>query len=88
MRENNKTSGKSCFLLCIFGLKFFTEIACFICVCIICSLSRKNPFEAHSITNLDFYFNDVVNTSNTTNLMQNNILYKNSINKRLTKMLS
>ena len=78
---------KSNYLLYIASLKFFTELACFICICIICGLSRKNPFETHSIGNLDLYFNDVVNTSNTTNLIQNNTIYKNLIDKRLIKML-
>ena len=72
---------KSNYLLCIASLKFFTELACFICICIICGLSRKNPFETHSIRNLDLYFNDVVNTSNKTILMQNNNIYKNLIDK-------
>jgi len=78
---------KSNFLKCIASLKFFTELACFICICIICSLSRKNPFDTHSIRNLDLYFNDVVNTSNTTNLIQDDNINKNLINKRLIKML-
>ena len=72
----------------IVGLKFLTEFACFICICIICSLSRKNPFEIHTIGDLDSYFNDVVNTSNITTISSNNIIYDNSINKRFIKMLS
>ena len=75
-------------LLNIISLKFLTELACFICICIICSLSRKNPFETHSIGDLDLYFNDVVNTSSITTLIQNNIIYNNSINNSLIKKLS
>jgi len=68
-------------------LKFIIETASFICICIICGLSRKNPFEYHSIKNLDIYFNDVVNNSNTKNFLPNDSIYKNLINKHLIKML-
>ena len=81
-------SFKRGFLLIIAILKILSEIACFICICIICSLNRKNQFETHFIGNLDLYFNDVEITSNKKNLIPNNIIYKNSINKRLIKMLS
>lgn len=40
----------------VYCLYFFIEIGNFICVCILCSLSRKNPFENHIIGDLNLYF--------------------------------
>ena len=56
-----------CFASCI----VLTEFACFICVCVLCGLSKKNPFEIYTIEELSLYFNDVENkTSNITNIIE------------------
>lgn len=53
-----------------FCLKYLTELACFICVCILCGLSRKNPFESHTIGDLSKYFVDAPkNSTNSTNII-------------------
>ena len=44
---------------CVSILTILIEIASFICACILCALSAKNPFETHTIGNLTLYFNDV-----------------------------
>ena len=38
-----------------FILRFLIEIASFICVCILVSLSKNDPFEEHIIGNLSKY---------------------------------
>ena len=45
-------------------LKSLVEIACFICDCILCGLSSKNPLETHTIGNLTSYCNVEANTPN------------------------
>lgn len=51
------------FFACFFCLKLLAEIGCFVCICILCSLSSKNPFENHTIGNLSNYFYEPVNTT-------------------------
>ena len=51
------------FYECTYGLKFIVEIGCFVCVCILCGLSSKNPFENHVIANLSNYFYNEENTT-------------------------
>ena len=62
------------FYECTYGLKFIVEIGCFVCVCILCGLSSKNPFESHVIANLSNYFYD---EENTTTLIANKRKYNN-----------
>jgi len=74
---------KKCQLLSsIFYLKFFIEIGCFICVCILVDISKDDPFEKHIIGDLNLYFIDSLNTLNKrayTNFLINNITSKKSI---------
>ena len=49
-----------------FILRFLIEIASFICVCILVSLSKNDPFEEHTIGNLSKYFKNVLDQDNTT----------------------
>ena len=49
--------------ICCFGLKILIEIACFACVCALCSLSSKDPFKSHVIGDLNQYFYGEENTS-------------------------
>jgi len=69
----------------IIFLKILIEIACFICICILCSSSRKNPLDNHIIGDLSNYFNDISN--NTMNITKDNI-YNNNINKELINISS
>ena len=48
----------------IIHLKFVVELACFICICVLCGLSAKNPFKNHIIGDLSNYFTDVNNNTN------------------------
>jgi hypothetical protein len=58
--SSNFKAKKQCSLLnCLTTLTILIEIASFICACILCALSAKNPFETHTIGNLTLYFNDV-----------------------------
>ena len=47
-------------------LRYLIEIASFICVCILVSLSKNDPFEEHIIGNLSEYFKNVLDQDNTT----------------------
>jgi len=49
-----------------FILRYLIEIASFICVCILVSLSKNDPFEEHTIGNLSKYFKNVLDQDNTT----------------------
>ena len=49
-----------------FILRFWIEITSFICVCILVSLSKNDPFEEHTIGNLSKYFKNVLDQDNTT----------------------
>jgi len=44
------------------------QIGIFVCICILCSLSSKDPFKSHRIGNITSYFNGNYNF-NTTNLI-------------------
>lgn len=59
-----KKYGKFTYFHCIILLKFASELACFVCICILCGLSAKNPFENHIIGDLSTYFTDVKNITN------------------------
>ena len=71
----------SCIFVCIiYLLKSFLEFGSFICVCILCNLSKKNPFEKHYIGDLSNYFKDEINTS--IPITSNEyIIFNNRINK-------
>ena len=61
--KNNKNDKDEELKICYkfsMTLKFLVEIGCFICVCILCSMSSKNPLENHLIGNLSNYFLDTV----------------------------
>ena len=72
------------FILC---LKLLAELACFICICILCDLSSKNPFKNHKIGNLTIYFTDAENniTSNINKLGYIDMKYKTGIKRRMLK---
>ena len=76
--------GKSKYTLqiTVFCFKLLIEIANFICVFILVSSSRKNPFEKHIIGNLTnyFYFYDEGSTSflNINKRKNNNVLFNNN----------
>lgn len=58
--SSNFKAKKQCSVVhCLIFLTILIEIASFICACILCALSAKNPFETHTIGNLTLYFNDV-----------------------------
>ena len=59
-----KKYGKFTYFHCIILLKFASELGCFVCICILCGLSAKNPFENHIIGDLSTYFTDVKNITN------------------------
>ena len=61
-------------ILCI--LKILLSTAIFICICILCHTSKKNPLENHIIGNLSNYFYEVP--------ISNDIKYNNSLNNRLS----
>ena len=64
MNNNSKSILDDCSIYkCFVCCKMFVELACFICICILCGLSKKNPLEIHTIGNLTDYFNDVDNTT-------------------------
>ena len=50
----------ACCLLCLghptLLLKSLFQIGCFVCICILCKMSSKNPFESYIIGNLTNYF--------------------------------
>ena len=52
-------SGLKKIFTCFLFLKFLVELACFICVCILCGLSAKNPFKNHIIGDLNTYFKGI-----------------------------
>ena len=54
-----------------FLLKLIVEIACFICACILCSLSSKNPLEKHIIGDISNYFKEDEISTPITNGSQN-----------------
>ena len=54
------------FFNCLKILKLFDaliQIGIFVCICILCSLSSKDPFKSHIIGNITTYFNGDYNTS-------------------------
>ena len=73
-------------------LKYCAEIAIFICICIIISLSSKDPFESYVIGNLTNYFytplNDTTSNESLYNIKKLEFLYKkenSSFNRNFLK---
>lgn len=69
-------------------LKGSSDLACFICICILVSLSSENPFESHIIGNLTDYFIDLNYTSySKINRFDYNVaIFNQSKSPRLLKM--
>lgn len=68
MKTGSYSDGKEVINAAFFWAKVLVEICCFVCVCVLCSISRKNPFESHYIGNLTDYFineeNDITPLTN------------------------
>lgn len=72
-------------------LKMLVELACYICVFILCGLSRKNPLESHIIGDLSNYFFDAPKNSTNANIINTkSIFLKNNLKffKRYNKLYS
>ena len=67
----------SCMLKFINFSIFCAEVAIFICVCILVSLSSKDPFKSHIIGSMSNYFNSYTETS--TSSLVNMCICKNEI---------
>jgi len=71
------------FLKIIKVLDYLAKLAMFIIVCILCSLSSKDPFKSHVIGNMTDYFNIYPNI--TTEIQSicacNNVIYENPCSK-------
>ena len=75
-------SQEECYVFQCIILKLFVELGGFICICILCGLSAKNPFESHKILNVSYYFYESSNIS--TNITSNeNIKLNGNISKEL-----
>ena len=61
----------------ILGLKLAIEIANFVCICILVSLSKDNPLESHTIGDLSNYFGDISYNNN----ININIIEKHKLNQ-------
>ena len=48
---------------CMKLLDALVNLGIFVCVCILCSLSRKNPFKSHRIGDINIYFKPTSNIS-------------------------
>ena len=74
-------------IYCIFCLNTCIELACFICIIILCHISSKNPFKNHIIGDLRNYFTIIEENNDETLILRNirNIVSNYSqIRKRLT----
>ena len=75
-----------------YTLKYLAEVASFICVCFLFSLSKKNPFESHTIGDLSIYFvDDPITPINATYIKQTKAInFKNNLRllKRYNKLYS
>ena len=66
-------------IMCIMFFNICIELACFICVCILCHISSKNPFKNHIIGDISNYFINIKeNTDETPILDSNQIIVSNS----------
>ena len=65
-------SREECYVYQCICLKLFAELAGFICICILCGLSSKNPFESHKILNVSYYFYESSNITTNDNITLNN----------------
>ena len=89
-------------IIYIFFLNICVEIACFICVCILCHISSKNPFKNHIVGDLNNYFyiieentDEILSMENPRNIDSNSgqirkrqISNENTINIPLAKKLN
>ena len=73
--------GTYCILLVVI-VKFLVELCSFACVCVLCNISKKNPFEDQLIDNLSNYFisNDEININNSTINNKYNKIFINRVN--------
>ena len=69
-------SAEECYIYQCILLKLFLELAGFICICILCGLSSKNPFESHIILDVSYYFYESSNIS--TNITSNDNITLNN----------
>ena len=66
-------------IMCMMLFTICIELACFICVCILCHISSKNPFKNHIIGDISNYFINIKeNTDETPILDSNQIIVSNS----------
>ena len=66
-------------IMCMMLFTVCIELACFICVCILCHISSKNPFKNHIIGDISNYFINIKeNTDETPILDSNQIIVSNS----------
>ena len=63
---------------CLKGLDALVNLGIFICICILCSLSSKEPFKSHIIGDINNYFYGVTDINNENQCSCNNITLNHS----------
>ena len=64
-------------IMCMIFFNICIELACFICVCILCHISSKNPFKNHIIGDISNYFNIIEEKTDETPILDNQIIGSN-----------
>ena len=60
------------------GLDALVQLGIFICVCILCSLSSKEPFKSHVIGDINNYFYESSNATYHNDCLCNNVTYNHA----------
>ena len=64
--------------ICLKSLEAIVQLGIFICVCILCSLSSKEPFKSHIIGDISNYFHESSNATNDNECICNNVTYNHA----------
>ena len=75
-------------IMCMMFFNICIELACFICVCILCHISSKNPFKNHIIGDISNYFNIIEEKTDETPILDSNQIIGSNLDKARRRYIS
>ncbi len=75
-------------IMCIMFFNICIELACFICVCILCHISSKNPFKNHIIGDISNYFYIIEEKTDETPILDSNQIIGSNLDKARRRYIS
>ena len=75
-------------IMCMMFFNICIELACFICVCILCHISSKNPFKDHIIGDISNYFNIIEEKTDETPILDSNQIIGSNLDKARRRYIS